>query len=302
MRKTKDVTLNISSDDVLKMIEHEEKTLKVSSKGMLKDLKDSRERFDKFAKKLKILGPEGEEEFKPFTWQKNLGLAFQQAYESKKKYQRNFVVVNPRQGGMTTLLCAYALWLASTKPCKRVGILCGSHMQGVEKMLRIQAMYDSLPNYLKKPIKKRRKDLLEFTDGSYIYATHAHRSEVLGKTLDLVILDDAAFIRDLYDFFKCYLPMHSAMCVNSKTDKPQMIVTSAAKPGTAFADLYGKAVGKKSLFRKVRIPWDCRPGRDKAWKEKIIRDYGQAFFDFEYDGKFASYSEPPIPKSDPKKS
>ena len=295
MRKTKDATFNVSSDDVLKMIEREEKTLSIKQKA--KALKDTRERFDKFAKQLKILGEEGETEFKPFTWQKNLGLAFQQAYESKKKYQRNFVVVTPRQGGMTTLLCAYALWLASTKECKRVGILCGNHMQGVEKMLRIQAMYDSLPNYQQKPIKKRRKDLLEFTDGSYIYAAHAHTSAVCGKTLDLVIIDDAAFIRDLEDFFKCYLPMHSAMCINSKNNKPQMLMTSAAKPETAFAKLYGQAGGKKSLFRKVRIPWDCRPGRDKAWKEKMIRDYGQEFFDREYDGKFV-----PTQKSDPKKS
>lgn len=295
MRKTKDVTFKVSSDDVLKMIEREEKTLSIKQKA--KALKDTRERFDKFAKQLKIIGPEGEEEFKPFTWQKNLGLAFQQAYESKKKYQRNFVVVTPRQGGMTTLLCAYALWLASTKECKRVGILCGNHMQGVEKMLRIQAMYDSLPNYQKKPIKKRRKDLLEFTDGSYIYAATAHTSAVCGKTLDLVILDDAAFIRDLDDFFMCYLPLHSASCINSKNDKPQMLVTSAAKPGTAFADLYGKSGGKKSLFRKVRIPWDCRPGRDKAFKERVIRDCGQEFFDREYDGKFV-----PIQKSDLKKS
>ena len=300
MRKTKDVTFNVSSDDVLKMIEREEKTLSIKQKA--KVLKDTRERFDKFAKQLKILGPEGEEEFKPFTWQKNLGLAFQQAYESKKKYQRSFVVVTPRQGGMTTLLCAYALWLASTKECKKVGILCNKHIQGVEKMSKIQAMYDSLPNYQKKPIKKRRKDLLEFTDGSYIATAACMPNMIHGKVLDLMIIDDAAFVRNLYDFFKCYLPMHSSVCDSLKTNKPQMIVTSAAKPETAFADLYGKAVGKKSLFRKVRIPWDCRPDRDKAWKEKIIRDYGQAFFDFEYDGKFASYSEPPIPKSDPKKS
>lgn len=95
----------------------------------------------------------------------------------------------------------------------------------------------------------------------------------------------------------CYFPMHSAMCVNSKTNKPQMIVTSAPRADTAFADLYGKAVGKKSLFRKVRIPWDCRPGRDKAFKEKIIRDFGQKHFDSEYDGKFATTQ-----KSDSKKS
>lgn len=295
MRKTKDVTFNVTSEDVLKMIEKEEKTPSIKQKAKM--LKDTRERFDKFARQLKILGEEGEEDFKPFTWQKNLGLAFQHAYESKKKYQRNFVVVTPRQGGMTTLLCAYALWLASTKPCKRVGILCGSHMQGVEKMLRIQAMYDSLPNYQKKAIKKRRKDLLEFTDGGYIYASTAHTSAVCGKSLDLVVLDDAAFIRDLDDFLKCYLPLHSALCINYRDNKPQMILTSAAKPGTAFAVLYGQAVGKKSLFRKVRIPWDCRPGRDKAFKEKIIRDFGQSFFDFEYDGKFG-----PTQKSDPKKS
>lgn len=96
MRKTKDVTFNVSSDDLLKMIEKEQKS--VSEKKKAKVLKDTRERFDKFAKLLKILGPEGEEEFKPFTWQKNLGLAFQQAYESKKKYQRNFVIVTPASG------------------------------------------------------------------------------------------------------------------------------------------------------------------------------------------------------------
>ena len=295
MRKTKDVTFNVSSDDLLKMIEKEQKS--VSEKKKAKVLKDTRERFDKFAKQLKILGPEGEEDFKPFTWQKNLGLAFQQAYESKKKYQRNFVVVTPRQGGTTTLLCAYALWLTSTKECKRVGILCDKHIQATEKIAKIQAMYDSLPDYLKKPIKKRRRDLLEFTDGSYIYAANAYTSSVCGKTLDLVILDDAAYIRELGDFLMCYLPMHSAACLNNKKDKPQMIVTSAAKGGTAFADLYGKAHGKKSGFRKVRIPWDCRPGRDEAWKARVIRDCGQKLFDQEYDGKFLTTQ-----KSDPKKS
>lgn len=298
MRKTENATQKRFWSD-LPTIVAEKKTPSINHKS--KALKDARDRFDKFAKQLKIIGTDGEEEFKPFTWQKNLGLAFQHAYESKKKYQRNFVVVNPRQGGMTTLLCAYALWLASTKECKKIGILCGSHMQGVEKMLRIQGMYDSLPSYLKKPIKKRRKDLLEFTDGSYIYAAHAHTSAVCGKTLDLVILDDAAYIRDLEDFFQCYLPVHYALCANCKTNKPQMIVTSAAKPDTAFADLYSQAVGKKSLFRKARIPWDCRPGRDKALKEKIIRDYGQEFFDREYDGRFVSI-QVPIQKSDPKKS
>lgn len=264
MRKTKEVTFNLSSDDVLKMVEASMKRLSIKQKA--ERLKDTRERFDKFAKELKIIGENGQEEFKPFTWQKNLGLAFQQAYESKKKYQRDFVVVTPRQGGMTTLLCAYALWLASTKEYKRVGILCDKHISGVQKMQRIQAMYDSLPSYQKKPIKKRRKDLLEFTDGSYIYAAHADTSAVCGKTLDLVIIDDAAYIRDLEDFFQSYLPIHFSYCLNCKTNKPQMLVTSAAKADTAFADLYGKADGKKSLFRKVRIPWDCRPGRDKAWK------------------------------------
>ena len=286
MRKTKEVTLNVSSDDVLKMIEKEQKS--VSNKKKAKILKDTRERFDKFAKQLKILGPEGQQEFKPFTWQKNLGLAFQQAYESKKKYKRNFVVVTSRQGGMTTLLCAYALWLTSTKECKRVGILCDKHIQATEKIARIHKMYDSLPDYLKKPIKKRRKDLLEFTDGSYIYADYAYTSAVKGKTLDLTILDDAAYIRDLEDFLECYLSMHSSACLNCKTNKPQMIMASSAKAGTAFEDLYGKANGKKSGFVSVRIPWDCRPGRDKAFKERMIRYCGQEFFDREYDGKFVT--------------
>lgn len=294
MRKTENATQKRFWSD-LSTIVAEKKTPSIKRKAEM--LKTTRERFDKFAKQLKILGPEGEEEFKPFTWQKNLGLAFQQAYESKKKYQRNFVVVSPRQGGTTTLLCAYALWIASTKPIKHVAILADKYMQGKEKMERIQAMYDSLPDYLKKPIKKRRKDLLEFTDGSYIYASNAATSSVRGKTLDLVILDDAAYIRELEDFFQGYLPVHYALCANCKTNKPQMIVTSAAKAGTVFADLYSQAVGKKSLFKKVRIPWDCRPGRDKAFKEKIIRDYGQEFFDREYDGKFV-----PIQRSDPKKS
>lgn len=294
MRKTENVTQKGFWTDIPSIVA-EKKMPSINHKS--KALKDARDRFDKFAKQLKIFGTEGEEEFKPFTWQKNLGLAFQHAYESKKKYQRNFVVVTPRQGGTTTLLCAYALWLASTKPIKHVAILADKYMQGKDKMERIQVMYDSLPDYLKKPIKKRRKDLLEFTDGSYIYAAHAYTSAVRGKTLDLVILDDAAYIRDLEDFFQGYLPVHYALCANCKTNKPQMIVTSAAKADTAFADLYGKADGKKSLFRRVRIPWDCRPGRDKAFKERIIRDYGQEFFDREYDGKFV-----PTQKSDQKKS
>ena len=79
---------------------------------------------------------------------------------------------------------------------------------------------------------------------------------------------------------KSVFPTVSA-CVNS-----QVILLSTPHGDNEFYTIYSHAKAGKSSFIATHIGYDCMPGRDEAWKNKTIRDYGVKFFTQEYDAAF----------------
>jgi len=240
--------------------------------------------FDEFAKEIDITGPDGEMDLNLYKWQKNLGLAFQKAAQSKRKNKRGFVCLTPRQSGSTTLLCAYILWYNYVNT-KNAILLTNKFGQSVETMMRIQNMYKSLPDALKKPVKKMNRQVIVFADGSYISTCTALASNLVGKSFDLLVVDDAAHIRNLEGEILCTcIPMMSAR------KEGQMILASCAAPGI-YMKLWKESTKKKSYFENVKVPYNCVPGRDREWKKRMILEYGQKFFDQEYDCKLVITSK-----------
>lgn len=240
--------------------------------------------FDEFAKEIDITGPDGEMDLKLYKWQKNLGLAFQKAAQSKRKNKRGFVCLTPRQSGTTTLLCAYILWYNYANARNAI-LLTNKFDQSVETMKRIQDMYKSLPDALKKPVQKMNKQVIVFADGTYISTCTALASNLRGRSFDLLVVDDAAHVRNLEEEILC-------MCLPVICSRPQsqMILASCAAPGV-YMKLWEASTKKKSYFENVKVPYNCVPGRDREWKKRMILEHGQKIFDQEYDCKLVVTSK-----------
>ena len=112
-----------------------------------------------------------------------------------------FVVARwARQTGKSTSIAALCLYTALHDGCKRIVILAPSLRQSRKLIQRISSF---IPKNLSHVLAGRRlKTRLEFVNGSTIEALPNSPETVRGETCDLIILDEAAFVRydkELYD-------------------------------------------------------------------------------------------------------
>lgn len=105
-----------------------------------------------------------------------------------------------RQTGKTTAISALSLHMALAEGSKRIVILAPSWRQSKRMLSRIER---SIPKGLRGVLAGRlHKTRLEFTNGSSIEALPNNPETIRGETCDMIILDEAAFVRydkELYD-------------------------------------------------------------------------------------------------------
>jgi hypothetical protein len=143
-------------------------------------------------------------------------------------------------------------------------------------------MHDSLPDFLKMNTIKNNKSTMVFENGSRIFIGNSKADCVKGKAVDLMILDEAAFFgkKDFEDFLMSIFPTQASRW------HAQMIMISTPAMINDFHTIWKKAKEGISSFIASKIRWDCLPDRTPEWKERMIRDWGQEFFDREYAVKF----------------
>lgn len=239
--------------------------------------------INQFIKYVKILTVDGYTDFRPYRFQKNLLRKFAESWLNRKETKRqNHIVIAPRQCGKTTITAIYILWYALFNSDKCIAILANKECQAQEILNKVKDIYDRLPDFLKVNIKKSVKNRLEFENGTHIFISAYSRRSICAKTVDLMVFDEMAFCdpQVLYDFVVSVFPVQSAH-VNTQT-----ILVSTPNGCNEFYEIYQHALEGKSSFIASRIQYNEVPGRDVEWKNKIIRDYGQKFFDQEYDTQF----------------
>lgn len=245
--------------------------------------------INQFVKYVKILGPEGFAEFRPYQYQIKLMRKFVHSWENRRTEKHNHIVVGPRQSGKTTALAVYALWYLLFNSDKCIGLLGYKHSISKEILLRIKEIYNNLPDFLKQDVVRNTKEQFKLANGSYIFTAAMCARCVRGKTVDLLLFDEAAFTSDsdFDEFIRSVFPTQAAR------PDAQMIMISTPHGGNQFYEIYKRAVSGASSFIATRLRYDCVPGRDEAWKERIIRDYGLRCFEQEYNASFIISKEIP---------
>ena len=236
-----------------------------------------------FSRFVKILTNHGLDDFRPYSFQKKLLDKFSDGLKPKSIERRNHIVIAPRQCGKTTIIAIYALWYMIFNPDKSVAIM-GYKLDATKEILyKIREIYCNLPEFIKPVATINNNKILKFENNSYIIAVACSSNAIKGRAIDLLILDEAAFIRKpVFDSF-----LMSVFPTQASRRNAQMILISTSHGiDHGFYEIWKKAINGKNSFVPSKIRWNCVPYRNEEWKEQMIRDYGQAFFEQEYAVEF----------------
>jgi hypothetical protein len=197
------------------------------------------------------------------------------------KNNRFSIVLACRQSGKSISSVAYLLWYAIFHPEKTVAVLANKGATAREMLARVTLMLEYLPFFLQPGTKALNKGSLEFSNNSRIIAAATSGSSIRGMSVNLLYLDEFAFVERAAEFYTSTYPV-----VSSGKDT-QIIITSTANGiGNMYHKLWEGAMQKTSEFRPFRVDWWDVPGRDEEWKNKTIANTSQLQFDQEFGNTF----------------
>lgn len=215
------------------------------------------------------------------------GLVPFRLYPYQKKMFRHFnehrfnIVLACRQSGKSISACAYLLWFALFHSEKTIAVLANKGATAREMLSRITLMLENIPFFLQPGCKALNKGSLEFSNNSRIIAAATSGSSIRGLSVNLLYLDEFAFVERANEFYTSTYPVVSA----GKDTK--IIITSTANGiGNTFYKIWEGAIQRVNEFNSFRVDWWDVPGRDEEWKKQTVGNTSQLQFDQEFGNTF----------------
>jgi len=179
-------------------------------------------------------------------------------------------LLNSRQVGTSTMLKAIVLHSVVFHNNCNIGII--SHNKSLKS--DIDYMIDHLPHWLKPKyiIKTTNKSI--FVNGSGIYQspTYNPHTVFIGKCINILLVDDAAFIRNLEEIFNGLYPAFFTTAMASKKQGiPYGIITSSIpnkhKVGKYFKTIWKNSKNGSNFYKPIKVYWKriARFREDPTW-------------------------------------
>ena len=191
------------------------------------------------------------------------------------------VVLAARQSGKSITSCAYLLWFVLFNPEVTVAVLANKGAISREMVSRIVTMLETVPFFLQPGVKILNKGNIEFGNDSKIVAAATSSSSIRGMSINMLYLDEFAFVEDAETFYTATYPV-----VTSGKNSKVIITSTANGVGNMFHKIYESAVFDKSEYKSFTIGWADVPGRDEEWKKQTIANTSEAQFEQEYGNSF----------------
>jgi hypothetical protein len=191
------------------------------------------------------------------------------------------IVLACRQSGKSISSVAYLLWYALFNPEKNIAIVANKGATAREMLSRITLMLENLPFYLQPGCKTLNKGSIEFSNNSKIFAAATSGSSIRGQSVNLLFMDEFAFVERAAEFYTSTYPV-----VSSGKDTKVIITSTANGIGNPFHKIWEGAVQGVNEFKPFRVDWWDVPGRDEKWKEETVSNTSQIQFDQEFGNTF----------------
>jgi len=208
-------------------------------------------------------------------------------YDYQEKMFKHFndnrfsVVLACRQSGKSISSVVYLLWYACFHPEKTIAILANKGAVAREMLARITLALENLPFFLQPGCKALNKGSIEFSNNSRIIAAATSGSSIRGLSINLLFLDEFAFVENDAQFYTSTYPVISA------GKETQIIICSTANGvGNVYHKIWEGAVTDTNEFKPFRVDWWDVPGRDEKWKQTTIANTSELQFEQEFGNTF----------------
>ena len=220
------------------------------------------------------------------------GLQPMQLYDYQKdiiqsvQKNRYTVVTSSRQSGKTTTACAFILWYILFHEGKKVAILANKGDIAREILGRVQLAYEHLPKWLQQGVVLWNKGSFELENGSSVKASATSSSAIRGLTVNLLFIDEAAFIDNWDTFFTSVFPV----ITSGKTSK--VVLVSTPNGLNHFYKIFHEAQHGRNEYNPISVTWKEVPGRDEKWKQTTLSGMNNDIdkFEQEFNGSFIGSS------------
>lgn len=201
----------------------------------------------------------------------------------------------------TQTAACFLLWYAMFNPDQTI-LLLGNVLSAAREVIsRIRFTYEECPDFIRDGVKEYNKDSIKFENGSRIIARATTPTAARGLTVNLLYLDEFAFVdvNKQEEFWSAVSPTLAAVngsCIitstpNTETDLFASIWFGSTKfelPDGTKLDHDGVGVNG---FKHLKVTWDKHPDRDEEWAAQEREKVSDAIFEREHNCEFLTYEE-----------
>lgn len=177
---------------------------------------------------------------------------------------RYTVIATARQAGKSTVTCGFILWYIIFNSEKTVALLANKGDTAREILGKIQLAYQHLPKWMQQGVEEWNKGSFVLENKSRVIATSTSSDSIRGYTINLLFIDEAAFIENWDAFFTSTLPTISS----GKSTK--IILVSTPNGLNHFYKIWKYAEEGKNEYNPIKVMWYDVPGRDEEWKKSTL--------------------------------
>jgi len=194
--------------------------------------------------------------FKLYDYQKEMILSM--------KDNRNTVIATARQAGKSTTTCGFILWYIIFHAEKTVALLANKGDTAREILGRIQLAYQHLPKWLQQGVKEWNKGSFVLENDSRVIAAATSSDAIRGYSINLVFIDEAAFIDNWDEFFTAVYPT-----ISSGTES-KIILVSTPNGLNHFYKIWQNANEDRNGYNALKVMWNAVPGRNEKWRQDTL--------------------------------
>ena len=170
------------------------------------------------------------------------------------------VILKSRQLGISTLTAGYSLWAMTFQEDYNILVIATKQEVAKNLVTKVRVMQDGLPSWLKAQTDEDNKLGMRMKNGSQIKAVSASGDAGRSEALSLLIIDEAAFIRDIDEIWT------SAQSTLS-TGGSAIVLSTPNGVGNFFHKTWEKGE-RGDQWNPIKLHWTVHPERNQTWRDE----------------------------------
>jgi hypothetical protein len=195
---------------------------------------------------------------------------FQEQCLTDFKDNRFNIILKSRQLGLSTLSAGYILWKMLFNQDFNALVIATKVTVAKNLVEKVRVMHDLLPIWLRDGGNSSVEDnklSLKLKNGSQCKAIASSPDAGRSEALSLLVVDEAAFIRDIDEI---WLSAQSTL----STGGAAIVLSTPNGVGNWFHKMWVDGESGANGFHNIKLHWTCHPERNQDWRDEQTRILG----------------------------